>query len=107
MGSAALYYSLCEDNSQQPHFLDACSLCQRSLSHNSDIFMYRGNTPFCSQECRQEQIEIDEASEKRWKVSSKRSSSTNNNKHMNKSSESTNKSDTNESVRTSSSVEVA
>ena len=35
---------------------------------------YRGNTPFCSKECRQEQIEFDEAKEKSWKVnSSKRS----------------------------------
>lgn len=63
----------------QPHFLDSCYLCHRTLSHNSDIFMYRGNTPFCSQECRQEQIEMDEASEKKWKInsssSSKRSSS--------------------------------
>lgn len=35
----------------------------------------RGNTPFCSQECRQEQIEIDEAMEKKWKLSSSSSSS--------------------------------
>jgi hypothetical protein len=29
----------------------------------------RGNTPFCSKECRQEQIEIDEAKEKKgWKL---------------------------------------
>lgn len=36
----------------------------------------RGNTPFCSQECRQEQIEVDEGRKKKWKVSSfKRSTS--------------------------------
>lgn len=30
----------------------------------------RGDTPFCSEECRQEQIEIDEAKEKNMKASS-------------------------------------
>ncbi|KAL2322953.1 hypothetical protein Fmac_027332 [Flemingia macrophylla] len=47
-----------------PHFLAACSLCRKPLGDNRDIFMYRGDTPFCSEECRQEQIEIDEAKEK-------------------------------------------
>ncbi|KAK1413420.1 hypothetical protein QVD17_35193 [Tagetes erecta] len=56
------------DNS---HFLEACTLCSKPLGHNTDIFMYRGNNPFCSQECRQEQIEIDEAREKRWKIAKK------------------------------------
>ncbi|KAJ0948540.1 putative Zf-FLZ domain-containing protein [Helianthus annuus] len=37
-----------------------------------NIFVcFRGNNPFCSQECRQEQIEIDEARERRWKVAKK------------------------------------
>ncbi|KAK6119317.1 hypothetical protein DH2020_046936 [Rehmannia glutinosa] len=73
MGSDA-YYSGCEYENYQPHFLDTCFLCHRTLSHNNDIFMYRGNTPFCSQECRQEQIEMDEASEKRFKLSSSKRS---------------------------------
>ncbi|KAH7864473.1 hypothetical protein Vadar_029923 [Vaccinium darrowii] len=47
----------------QPHFLDACFLCKKPLSDNKDIFMYRGDTPFCSEECRREQIEKDEAKE--------------------------------------------
>ena len=34
----------------------------------------RGNTPFCSKECRQEQIEIDESKEKSLKLSSSSSS---------------------------------
>ncbi|CDP09389.1 unnamed protein product [Coffea canephora] len=67
MKSAALYFAGCDE---QPHFLDSCFLCNRPLAPNSDIFMYRGNTPFCSQECRQEQIEIDEANERRWNRSS-------------------------------------
>ncbi|KZV41591.1 hypothetical protein F511_15360 [Dorcoceras hygrometricum] len=76
MRSGASYYTGWEEEEWQPHFLDSCSLCNRPLSHNSDIFMYRGNTPFCSQECRQEQIEIDEADERISKISSsKRSSS--------------------------------
>ncbi|PSS10094.1 hypothetical protein CEY00_Acc17182 [Actinidia chinensis var. chinensis] len=73
MRSAALSYAGCgEYNQNQYHFLEACFLCQKPLGHNSDIFMYRGNTPFCSQECRQEQIEIDEAKERSWKISSKK-----------------------------------
>lgn len=39
------------------------------------VILYRGNTPFCSQECRQEQIECDEARERRWKISSSKKSS--------------------------------
>ncbi|KAI3719350.1 hypothetical protein L6452_20247 [Arctium lappa] len=70
MRSAALYYA----ESAEPHFLEACTLCSKPLGSNSDIFMYRGNTPYCSQECRQEQIENDEARERRWKVSSSSSS---------------------------------
>ncbi|KAF7137907.1 hypothetical protein RHSIM_Rhsim07G0120400 [Rhododendron simsii] len=49
----------------QPHFLDACFLCKKPLRDN-DIFMYRGDTPFCSEECRREQIEKDEAKENKW-----------------------------------------
>ncbi|ESR58711.1 hypothetical protein CICLE_v10023758mg, partial [Citrus x clementina] len=63
------YYAGCADY-QEPHFLDSCFLCRKPLGYNSDIFMYRGNTPFCSKECRQEQIEMDEAKERSWKKSS-------------------------------------
>ncbi|XP_057487527.1 FCS-Like Zinc finger 2-like [Actinidia eriantha] len=55
---------------QKPHFLEACFLCKKPLGNNKDIFMYRGDTPFCSEECRQEQIETDEAEEKKWNLSS-------------------------------------
>ncbi|GKC87050.1 putative zf-FLZ domain-containing protein [Tanacetum coccineum] len=48
----------------QPHFLDNCFLCKKMLGRNRDIFMYRGDTPFCSEECRAEQIDIDETKEK-------------------------------------------
>ncbi|XP_004241979.1 FCS-Like Zinc finger 1-like [Solanum lycopersicum] len=54
---------------QQPHFLDACFLCNKPLGFNRDIFMYRGDTPFCSEECRQEEIDNDEAKEKKLNLS--------------------------------------
>jgi hypothetical protein len=52
-----------------------------------EFLFCRGNTPFCSKECRQEQIEIDECKEKSWKIPSKRSvrnSETNQNSTNNK-----------------------
>ncbi|CAL9766774.1 unnamed protein product, partial [Musa acuminata subsp. burmannicoides] len=64
-----------EEDDEPRHFLDSCSLCRKPLARNRDIFMYRGDMPFCSKECRQEQIEIDEAKEKSWKLSIKTSSS--------------------------------
>ncbi|KAF7852338.1 hypothetical protein BT93_L0896, partial [Corymbia citriodora subsp. variegata] len=59
----------------KPHFLQSCFLCNKPLGFNSDIFIYRGDTAFCSKECRQEQIEIDEAKERSWKRSRSSSSS--------------------------------
>uniref|UniRef100_A0ACD5ZLY9 Uncharacterized protein n=1 Tax=Avena sativa TaxID=4498 RepID=A0ACD5ZLY9_AVESA len=47
------------------HYLHACFRCARTLARNRDIFMYRGDAPFCSEECRQQQIDSDEAAEKR------------------------------------------
>ncbi|KZV28922.1 hypothetical protein F511_13717 [Dorcoceras hygrometricum] len=42
------------------HFLRACFLCQRRLVHGHDIYMYRGDSAFCSLECRQQQMLQDE-----------------------------------------------
>ncbi|CAN6229325.1 unnamed protein product [Urochloa humidicola] len=39
--------------------LDACALCSKTLGRDSDIFMYKGDTPFCSEECRYEQMQLD------------------------------------------------
>ncbi|WVZ86888.1 hypothetical protein U9M48_033603 [Paspalum notatum var. saurae] len=39
--------------------LDACALCARTLRRDADIFMYRGDTPFCSEDCRDEQMQLD------------------------------------------------
>lgn len=47
----------------------------------------RGNTPFCSQECREEQIEMDEANERKWKK-------------LSSSSKTKTETDTNKAVRT-------
>ncbi|KAL6981375.1 FCS-Like Zinc finger 1 [Sarracenia purpurea var. burkii] len=74
MRSAALSYAGCGEYDHQSHFLKACFLCQKPLGQNSDIFMYRGSTPFCSEECRQEQIERDEDKEKSWNLSSSKRS---------------------------------
>ncbi|RCV35132.1 hypothetical protein SEVIR_7G227000v4 [Setaria viridis] len=43
------------------HALDACALCSKPLTRNSDMFMYKGDTPFCSEECRYEQMHHDAA----------------------------------------------
>ncbi|KAL6645951.1 hypothetical protein ACP70R_017559 [Stipagrostis hirtigluma subsp. patula] len=45
-------------------FLKACSLCRRELSHDKDVYMYRGDQGFCSEECRWQQILVDEARER-------------------------------------------
>ncbi|KAG4933265.1 hypothetical protein JHK87_047267 [Glycine soja] len=67
---SARFYDARFEDQHHPHFLSACFLCKKSLGDNRDIFMYRGDTPFCSEECRQEQIEIDEAKEKNRNLSS-------------------------------------
>ncbi|KAL6633755.1 hypothetical protein ACP70R_026426 [Stipagrostis hirtigluma subsp. patula] len=40
--------------------MDACALCGKRLAGDRDMFMYRGDTPFCSEECRNGQIVRDE-----------------------------------------------
>ncbi|XP_068634818.1 FCS-Like Zinc finger 3 [Aristolochia californica] len=69
---SALFYGARGD--EPHHFLEACFMCKKTLGENRDIFMYRGDTPFCSEECRQEQIEIDETKEKNWNLAKKVSS---------------------------------
>ncbi|XP_030541489.1 FCS-Like Zinc finger 6-like [Rhodamnia argentea] len=46
------------------HFLRSCSLCKRRLVPGRDIYMYRGDSAFCSLECRQQQVKQDERKEK-------------------------------------------
>lgn len=45
-------------------FLRACGLCNRRLGPGRDTFMYRGDTAFCSLECRQQHMTIEEWKEK-------------------------------------------
>ncbi|KQJ90353.1 uncharacterized protein LOC100824128 [Brachypodium distachyon] len=40
-----------------------CFLCRRVLSPTKDVYMYRGDQGFCSEECRRQQILADEARE--------------------------------------------
>ncbi|KAL0368802.1 UNVERIFIED_CONTAM: FCS-Like Zinc finger 5 [Sesamum calycinum] len=46
------------------NFLRVCSLCKRRLVPGRDIYMYRGDSAFCSLECREQQMTQDERKEK-------------------------------------------
>ncbi|CAI9780939.1 unnamed protein product [Fraxinus pennsylvanica] len=46
-------------------FLRTCGLCNRHLPPGRDIYMYRGDAAFCTQECREQQIKQDEKKERR------------------------------------------
>ncbi|PAN06791.1 hypothetical protein PAHAL_1G288700 [Panicum hallii] len=41
-------------------FLQRCFLCHTELAEGRDIYMYRGDRAFCSEECRCRQIFMDE-----------------------------------------------
>ena len=45
-------------------FLRACGLCNRRLGPGRDTFMYKGDTAFCSLECRQQHMTLEEWKEK-------------------------------------------
>lgn len=49
--------------SAQSSFLSSCYLCNRLLSSNNDVYMYRGDQGFCSTECRSRQMTLDEIRE--------------------------------------------
>ncbi|KAF3441029.1 hypothetical protein FNV43_RR19315 [Rhamnella rubrinervis] len=53
-----------QDFVETAHFLRTCSLCKRRLASGRDIYMYRGDTAFCSLECREQQMKQDERKEK-------------------------------------------
>ncbi|OIW04541.1 hypothetical protein TanjilG_13923 [Lupinus angustifolius] len=44
-------------------FLKTCNLCNKQLSPDKDIYMYRGDEGFCSVECRNRQIVLDDMRE--------------------------------------------
>uniref|UniRef100_A0A0E0K1U7 FLZ-type domain-containing protein n=1 Tax=Oryza punctata TaxID=4537 RepID=A0A0E0K1U7_ORYPU len=41
-------------------FLQRCFLCRKELADGKDIYMYRGDSAFCSVDCRCRQILMDE-----------------------------------------------
>lgn len=69
-------------NSEPAHFLHACFLCKRRLVPGRDIYMYRGDSAFCSIECRHQQIVLDEHKEKRSVIVMKKES-VSSNQHQN------------------------
>ncbi|XP_048543030.1 FCS-Like Zinc finger 2-like [Triticum urartu] len=58
---ASRFFRVLPSEARRPHFLDSCFLCKRSISRDRDIFMYRGDAAFCGEECRQDQMAMDEA----------------------------------------------
>ncbi|XP_052183240.1 FCS-Like Zinc finger 17-like [Diospyros lotus] len=62
-------------------FLRSCHLCNKTLSPHKDVYMYRGDQGFCSEECRNRQIYMDEmeaieaSAKRRRKLSAMSSSS--------------------------------
>ncbi|KAG5018983.1 hypothetical protein AAZX31_06G101000 [Glycine max] len=55
-----------------PGFLRVCFLCKRRLVPGRDIFMYKGDSAFCSSECREQQMKHDERKDKCRVASSKK-----------------------------------
>ncbi|KAK9756232.1 hypothetical protein RND81_01G083000 [Saponaria officinalis] len=48
----------------QVHFLSFCHHCKKQLGEGRDIYMYRGEKGFCSEECRCKEMLLDEVVEK-------------------------------------------
>ncbi|KAK1365147.1 FCS-Like Zinc finger 13-like [Heracleum sosnowskyi] len=51
-------------SSGRSDFLSSCHMCRKKL-HGEDIYMYRGEKAFCSAECRERQIVMDEKKERK------------------------------------------
>ncbi|MCL7032707.1 hypothetical protein MKW94_006530 [Papaver nudicaule] len=47
----------------ESNFLKACGLCRKKFSPEKNIYMYRGDQSFCSDDCRCRKILIDELRE--------------------------------------------
>ncbi|KAK7345834.1 hypothetical protein VNO77_16446 [Canavalia gladiata] len=48
-------------HSPSQNFLSFCYTCKNRLQHTKDIFIYRGDKAFCSEECRHQEILLDDA----------------------------------------------
>ncbi|KAK8511093.1 hypothetical protein V6N12_033374 [Hibiscus sabdariffa] len=52
-------------SSYQPeNFLSFCFTCRKNLSPGKDIYIYRGEKAFCSEECRYQEMMLEEGTEK-------------------------------------------
>jgi hypothetical protein len=50
-----------KDNiNQKKNFLSYCHTCIKNLEQSNDIYIYRGEKAFCSQECRYQEMVLDE-----------------------------------------------
>ncbi|CAA7018507.1 unnamed protein product [Microthlaspi erraticum] len=52
-----------DPNTSELCFLKTCHLCLKHLRQDKDVYMYRGDLGFCSRECRESQILIDDKKE--------------------------------------------
>ncbi|KAG6397917.1 hypothetical protein SASPL_139367 [Salvia splendens] len=59
----------CDDYQYSYNFLNSCHLCHKPLS-GKEIYMYRGEIGFCSDECRSKQMYLDDM--KKIEISTKR-----------------------------------
>ncbi|XP_021720389.1 uncharacterized protein LOC110688029 [Chenopodium quinoa] len=57
-------------------FLKSCHLCKKPLCPDKDVYMYRGDQGFCSIECRNRQIMVDEMKEIEVKTKKRLATST-------------------------------
>ncbi|KAL6500504.1 hypothetical protein OROHE_025870 [Orobanche hederae] len=46
-------------------FLERCHYCKKRIAQNSEVFMYRDLCAFCSAECRDTQIALDQLAKKK------------------------------------------
>ncbi|MCO5571423.1 hypothetical protein L7F22_025163 [Adiantum nelumboides] len=53
-----------DKHSMSESFMNACYSCKKLLGHGRDIYMYRGDAAFCSEDCRLRQITYDECRQK-------------------------------------------
>ncbi|KAI4383492.1 hypothetical protein MLD38_009325 [Melastoma candidum] len=55
----------CKRDAAAAHFLEACGLCKRRLFPGRDIYMLRGDTAFCSLECREQMMKQEKRKSRR------------------------------------------
>lgn len=61
---ASVPSSYCSFDIRSMSFLDACAFCQCAFLPGKDIYMYRGDQAFCTKQCRNHQMAMDERKEK-------------------------------------------